>query len=66
MFSLGEGSRYTLKPMTVPKEAPSELERDFGQGPRMTDKREQLSTARGRVRWNIGEKFSAYEEELLV
>ena len=41
-----EGSRETLEPLPVPKGAPRELEKDFGQGPGGTEQGRMASTAR--------------------
>ncbi|TRZ25247.1 hypothetical protein HGM15179_001826 [Zosterops borbonicus] len=48
------GSRETSEPLSVPKGAPGELERAFGQGLECQDKEEWLPTVRG---WDIGKGF---------
>ena len=47
----------TLEPLPVPKGAPGELERDFGQGMEGQDKGNGFKLKKGRFRWDIGKEF---------
>ncbi|TRZ10592.1 hypothetical protein HGM15179_016516 [Zosterops borbonicus] len=57
-----EGFRETSEPLTGPKGAPGELERDLGQGTG-----NGFPLPEGRVRWDVGKEYPGFEgEEALV
>ncbi|NWT62786.1 PYGL protein, partial [Erythrocercus mccallii] len=55
----GEGSRENSEPLPMPKEAPGELERDWGQGMEGQDTGNGFPLPEDRVRWNSGKEFLA-------